>query len=237
MSKRKCTKGYSCGKSCISVTRACLKEFPEGVSVALDDRSVVKPESKKPAVNKGIQYSREYGKSSYEDFEKVISPRVKVDDGKEKSTTRYKQGDITFHVETLRKDPDGWGYEYENLMENLEEKSGFNSKALELLKSQWNGDIKRIDWTSEEGKTEDPKDNLKRLLIARKLWKEKVLPNLSEGDLVYNPPEGGAGGSRDKIYQKSGFGRVDSSGHQFSMVMGGKLVPVEFLPPNTAYNK
>lgn len=34
--KRNCKKGYSCGKSCISLRKACRKEFPEGVAVQLD---------------------------------------------------------------------------------------------------------------------------------------------------------------------------------------------------------
>lgn len=38
---KKCKVGYSCGSSCIQVTKACLKEFPEGVSVALDNRQVI----------------------------------------------------------------------------------------------------------------------------------------------------------------------------------------------------
>lgn len=37
MKKNKtCRKGYGCGGSCISVTYACRKEFPEGVSVSID---------------------------------------------------------------------------------------------------------------------------------------------------------------------------------------------------------
>lgn len=34
--KKKCSKGYSCGSSCINVTYQCHKDFPEGVSVSIN---------------------------------------------------------------------------------------------------------------------------------------------------------------------------------------------------------
>jgi hypothetical protein len=40
--KKNCQKGYSCGYTCISVTKACLVEFPDGISVSLDNRSVMR---------------------------------------------------------------------------------------------------------------------------------------------------------------------------------------------------
>lgn len=40
MKNKICDKGYSCGKTCISVSRSCRVEFAEGVSVSLENRSV-----------------------------------------------------------------------------------------------------------------------------------------------------------------------------------------------------
>lgn len=39
--KRICTKGYSCGLSCISLSKACRKGFTEGIAVTLDNRLAV----------------------------------------------------------------------------------------------------------------------------------------------------------------------------------------------------
>lgn len=36
MAKKSCKKGYGCGGSCISITYACKKEFPDGVSVSIE---------------------------------------------------------------------------------------------------------------------------------------------------------------------------------------------------------
>jgi len=41
MAKRNCKKGYSCGASCISTRKACRKEFPDGISLSLDERAVM----------------------------------------------------------------------------------------------------------------------------------------------------------------------------------------------------
>lgn len=35
---KSCNKGYSCGASCISISYKCNKEYPEGVSIALDTK-------------------------------------------------------------------------------------------------------------------------------------------------------------------------------------------------------
>ena len=39
--KRSCVKGYSCGISCIAVTKACRVSFPDGVSFSLETRRLV----------------------------------------------------------------------------------------------------------------------------------------------------------------------------------------------------
>ena len=46
--KKVCTKGYSCGISCISVTKACRKEFPDGVAVMLDSRKILRASAYEP---------------------------------------------------------------------------------------------------------------------------------------------------------------------------------------------
>lgn len=38
--KKQCSVGYSCGKSCISLSKACRVSFPEGVAVSLENRTL-----------------------------------------------------------------------------------------------------------------------------------------------------------------------------------------------------
>lgn len=50
--KKRCQKGYSCGYTCINVSKICRIEFPDGVSFSLDKRELVlsspyKPQEKK----------------------------------------------------------------------------------------------------------------------------------------------------------------------------------------------
>jgi len=59
MVKRKCTKGYSCGASCIATSKACKKDFPLGVSISLEERRALIPEITYPPTFKDGSKKRE----------------------------------------------------------------------------------------------------------------------------------------------------------------------------------
>jgi hypothetical protein len=92
-----------------------------------------------------------------------------------------------------------------------------------------------IEWDSFED-TEDKEANKLTAMDALKTWRQKVLPNLSPGTILYNVPlEGGRDGNqRERIYKLAGFGDVDSIGDtnmQFGLVVHDengqpKVVPV-----------
>lgn len=236
--KKRCTTGYSCGSSCISVTKECRVEFPTGVSVALDKKSASRNDGKPPAGQ----------------VEEDKTPRLKKDFNMVDAEPDKVMGKIQ-PADSFETEPkDGIYYIVDDdsrfIQGRLEGIIGANNgqveeKAKNLLDNVWNGKVQAVTWEVEdEEEAEDPKGRLKQALIAKKMWKEEVFPKLEEGTIIINTPLGGPHGVRDRIYRKGGFGRVQDHGknkqfftYQYAMVVKGKLVPVEFGKPHVGYQK
>jgi hypothetical protein len=65
--RKNCQKGYSCGFTCISLSKACWKEFAEGIAVNLENRSLYLASSRLPEA-----------KSAPKDLIKKSAPEPKV---------------------------------------------------------------------------------------------------------------------------------------------------------------
>ena len=129
MSKKNCKKGYSCGRSCIAVSRACRKEFPNNVSVSLDKKTVI-----------------DNSKVESWDAEEVVSSKFKP--SKNTRMQVFGEGDKKLAISEAGKDSpvlgglEGYPYMYEK--EELKA-SGWNK-----LNSSWNGSVKDISDAREK---------------------------------------------------------------------------------------
>lgn len=225
--KRQCSKGYSCGSSCIQVSKACLKEFPEGVSVTLDSRIPQYNKKEPPAPAK--EKSKYKTKDSFEKITPTDGELTSLVKSPLRTQRESFEGGLTRYnvFEVMKR-------ETSDLMKSLE--GGLDKEAYNLLKNNWNGKMFEVMWgVMSTDNSDDPKEKLRAALDAKKTWNEKVLPALPEGSLLYNSPLGGPDGTRDRLYRKGGFGRVQRDTAQYAMIIGGKLVPVEFDEPNPRY--
>ena len=72
---------------------------------------------------------------------------------------------------------------------------------------------------------------------AQRLWAQSIGPNLPEGMVLSNIPDGGPGEARDRAYQRMGFGRAARSSNEFAsvqhaLVQNGKLRPLQIYEPD-----
>jgi hypothetical protein len=230
--KRQCKIGYSCGASCISIMKECRIEFPEGVSVGLDRRAVVlNPKKKEIKGDVDLKPKRKK-----EDFEMVdLDVNDLVEKIKPEENISLKGEKIYYKLEDQSKYFLG---ELISTMEYNDEK--IDAQAKKMLEELWNGKSFEVSWESETGISDEPAERMRAVFEAKKMWEKKILPDLEEGTLLMNIPDGGPGSIRDRLYRKSGFGRVQYSddkgmSYQFAMVINGKLFPVEFGEPNPGY--
>ena len=84
--------------------------------------------------------------------------------------------------------------------------------------------VSEIEWESNDGEGPNEDENRLTALDALKTWRQKVLPSLTPGQVLYNTPkEGGRGGNqRARIYQLAGFSEPSAIGdtnRQWGMVV------------------
>lgn len=108
--KKNCQKGYSCGFTCISITKMCLKEFPEGVSVSLENRSVLRSYPIEPKPKPKVQ-------SSTEDSLIQLKKKLKQEEADWKKA----------NIDPLIKERDEAGKEFSSLSESDEVQTIYKS--------------------------------------------------------------------------------------------------------------
>jgi hypothetical protein len=109
-----------------------------------------------------------------------------------------------------------------------------NATELEKVYPKMSGKLLDISWSTEYG-ARDQATPIQIALDAKKVWTEKILPTLEDGTVVANTPKGGAGGARDRAYQRMGFSPVNTAGAQYSIVENGKLKPLNISAFPHAY--
>lgn len=233
--KKQCTSGYSCGASCISVTKECRVEFPTGVSVGLDRRAVQRnPDNKE--VKGEIELKTKRKKEDFEmveaDASELLGKRVILDE-----VVRFEGERINY---VLRDPEDALDGELDATIELNEGK--MDAQAKNLLENRWNGKSYEVIWgtKNEDAKQGSPEEKLRAALEAKKMWEKDILPTLEDGTLLVNSPDGGPGSIRDRLYRRGGFGRIqhsyaDDLAFQYAMVVNGKLVPLELGEPSPEY--
>ena len=221
-SKRNCSKGYSCGSSCISKLKGCKKGLPEDISLSLDgSRTIIRKELKDP---KGSPIEFDH-KKDYRGDGHLYDPQEMK----------------TIFREARKGSTDLIEIEGENISYGVGLDKAINPMLFREDRYQY---LKALGWdqskppmsifwdVNENFKPSTKSEKIKVALEARRMWSE-VIKTIPEGTLLSNEPIGGAGGARDRAYQRQGFGAVgEYSESQYAIVKNGKLIPAHLENPN-----
>ena len=231
--KRRCKKGYNCGKSCISYKRACRIEFPEGVSVSLSEsREIIMSSGKfEGAGNPPSSDDRPV-------LEKLGSPMQEEDfEELRDEYTIIREYQIKMAQE---RPADFDPFEDEISGENISftiTNTGFigadadKGRMRELIDSgEWNGIVSVIDWWQFEDAPNDPRARIRLVQEAKNVWRDAVLPNIQDGTILKNLPIGGPQRARERAYRRQGFGFMSDTA-QYGIVKNGKLLPLNIHKP------
>lgn len=227
MTKR-CTKGKSCGDTCIDPRERCVLELgPDISSASTKVKNLVEKRANTGGAGEAITVSkrppREVEKQGKND-------KVREEYVKNKQDGMIKAYDKNAELaEKIRpQDPKGLmeivsTYLDVTLSQNV---SGF-LVSTEVVKDN-EGHIEigyKVDGSFDAGKVKDRKDQV-RVAMAAKNQYQTVINSLKDGSVVvvYPNQEDGKGPAREKAYAKLGFVPNDEGDAMYGIVKNGKVV-------------
>lgn len=199
MTKKSCKKGYKCGGGCISVTYACRKEFPEGISVSIDGARKVIASEAAP-------------RSQYLDQEGDKIAQILRDSGEHRSVSFSPSSDGSGSSELA-----------------IEGKTpGKTYYEISMRKGSQSDPWLLVFTVNDEFSADESLPASEKAKVARKLSKglKTLISNLPEGVAVEVQAHSADGGGekRKKAYRKAGFLFDDSSTGR-GITSGGKIKP------------
>lgn len=217
---RKCNKGYSCGRTCISRSRNCR------VQVATESAEILD----------SFDSARKAFESSDELLDELFA--AKVDKPLLADSKRIESELSMIKAEYEESFDDGFFFREAQwpLYAYFDESLEFSKEAKNFFANDWNGTLfHEIAW-GQKNKATSEADRRKQAIKARRHLTnaiERLKKEARPGTVLANKPLGGAGGARDRIYRRLGFGQVDITGMQYAYIDSeGKLKPLNLLEAN-----
>lgn len=226
--QKTCSKGYSCGYSCINKSKSCSKPL-DGQAATYADYMAMQ------AAKMTRQNTRAKAQSEPARISELktadISPSAPL---LILTSKDYKPPTpLAYTLELDNESGEGSGtsdvFEAESYSPKiaqykpLEESGRFNSLDIPLVEYAFSANY---EYSTEDAFV-DPDNAVKGAFALRNAFREHMA-NLPNGQIVVNAPtkSDGKGDNRAKLYKRAGFGDMDVDGVQWAYVENGKLKPI-----------
>jgi hypothetical protein len=197
-SKKNCKKGMPCGAGCISKTKKCKQKMGAGGGAYVDHVS-------DPAnLEKGAESSEEGKEPPLTDR---FPPLNKKEPEPFEQKTKIDKNRVTTEIA---------GDSFQD--------SGVSKVSPPPYIQEV---VITVNGTMDKGEKISEKDGFKLALASRAHVKEYV-GSAKDGTVLSNSPyaDDGFGAERSKLYQKAGFSAPDENNMMYSIVSGGKNIPI-----------